>query len=131
MHNKTLKETLDTFSSLCKRKHLEYCIKIGHFISQSDYAVLIGVQSATFSQWVTQNRTPQMKQLQILQKAWGYEVFEVLGLPWLIPDDPGLHRLVEKWGGWSEKERQYLSNIADELSRKNIEESGVSSGEIT
>jgi len=85
------------FSNFLNRMRVLESVKKGHTISQSEMARLIGIPQGSLSQYENGTRLPNEDNKYKLGNYFGPEVYEILGGPVMMPDDPLLSRIVYAW----------------------------------
>ena len=89
--------------------------KRGWRFSQAQWSKLLGVSQQSLSQWMNGLRLPTGENVFILADKLGPRVYDILGEPRRMPDDPGAQKIIELYYSMNEKERQELLDFADKM----------------
>ena len=90
-------ETNKKFSEFLNKARVIESFKKGHTVSQSEMARLIGIPQGSLSQYENGTRLPNEENKYKLGNYFGPEVYEILGGPVMMPDDPLLRRVAHVW----------------------------------
>lgn len=85
------------FSEYLNKQRVIASFKKGHTVSQSEMARDIGIPQGSLSQYENGTRLPNEENRIKLANYLGPEVYEILGAPVMMPDDPMLNRIVYAW----------------------------------
>jgi transcriptional regulator with XRE-family HTH domain len=87
----------------------------GRIASANEFAVWLDVSSTSLSQWMNGVREPVGKNIHKIADKLGLKVYDLLGEPRRMPDDPMLCEIVERWFQMTEAHRSELLNLAKKL----------------
>lgn len=69
----------------------------GHVMTQNEFAVKLGVNDGALSQWMNERRIPNDESADALANALGNIVYDILGKPHKMPNDPDLNIVSKLW----------------------------------
>lgn len=90
-------DTNKKFSEYLNRMRVIESVKKGHTVSQSEMARLIGIPQGSLSQYENGTRLPNDENAIKLGDYFGPEIYEILGIPPRMPNDPLLRRVAASW----------------------------------
>lgn len=106
------------FVDYLNREFLKYQNKKGRRVSQAEWAMsddgLAGVDTVSLSQWMKGSRHPTGANVHHLAERLGPRVYDLLGLPRLMPKDPLFAIIADRWFEVDEATRQRVIQILTE-----------------
>jgi hypothetical protein len=82
------------------------------------FAGWLGIPNTTLSGMMQGNRKPSVETLVIMSQRLGPKIFEVFGMPQLMPYDPAVRSLVEKYILMSEEDQRKVQIFVESLESK-------------
>jgi len=96
-------------------KHLEYINQVVHRpASQAEFALWLGVNPQTYTRLINEHSLPKLANIIPIADRLGPEVYDICGIPRLVPSDKDFQIVLDNWHILSSKEKRAL---LDNLSR--------------
>ena len=93
-------------------KFIEYQVEKRRRVSQKEWAnEYLGVTAASLSNWMLKSQLPKGTNVFALAAKLGLQVYDILGQPRRISDDPRIQRLNEIYPTLSKAKRQEIDDI--------------------
>ena len=93
-------------------KFIEYQVEKRRRVSQKEWAnEYLGVTAASLSNWMLKSQLPTGTNVFALAAKLGLQVYDILGQPRRISDDPRIQRLNEIYPTLSKAKRQEIDDI--------------------
>ena len=73
----------------------------------------VTISLASFNQWLNGVRLPVGDNIEYLAAAFGPQVYDILGKPRVVPNDPIIKLILDRWGLLDEDEHDQLLNFMD------------------
>ena len=109
----------EALSKLLNDEYVKYINKLGHPISQNEFAAWISKQAdkrispASLSPWMNGDRLPTGDNAHALAKVFGMQVYDILGMPRFIPPIMELEKIAEQWRYLTEGQRTAIMAIVE------------------
>lgn len=103
------------FEDFLQNAYLEYARKRGRMTSAAEWAKYLGVSNASLSTWMNGIREPTGKNIHRLSDKLGPRVYDILGQPRLMPDDPDFNLMADLWfnSANDESKKQVIKILED------------------
>jgi len=100
-----------------------YLGKHGKIPSQNEFAKWLGIRNTNLSQYMNDNRRPDVSQSDLLATRLGPEVYDRLDLPRKMPKDKALYWIADHWHELTEDEQKsILADAKQSLERRKGDE---------
>lgn len=103
------------FGDWLNDKFIQWMIKDRRARSQNDFARYLKVSAASLSQWMAGTREPVGENVHKLADKLGPEVYEILGLPPMMPRDNALKFIANLWHKLNDDQREIILDVAKEM----------------
>ena len=107
-------DTNKKFSEFLIRARMLEGFKHNRTVSQSEMARKIGIPQGSLSQYENGTRLPNEDNRIKIANYFGPEVYEILGAPVMMPEDPLLTRIVYAWKKLTPDMQKILVRNAEE-----------------
>lgn len=84
-------------AAFLNHKFLEWMQKGGRPRSQADFTRWLGVPPTSYSNWINESRLPVGENVHKLAAKLGPQVYDIVGIPRLMPVEPKVKFLVDAW----------------------------------
>jgi DNA-binding XRE family transcriptional regulator len=96
-------------------KHMWYINQVVHRpASQAEFALWLGVNPQTYTRLINEHSLPNLNNIIPMADKLGPELYDICGIPRLVPSDKDLQVVLDNWHTLSGKEKRAL---LDNLSR--------------
>ena len=112
-------EKLETMASYLNAEFLKYINKKGRYTSMSTWSRYLGVSNTSMSQWMNAHRLPVGKNAHALGDKLGPKVYDILGMPRMLPRDEDLNKVVEGYMALDDDERALVIRIVELMPNNN------------
>lgn len=125
---------MNEFGKFMNRKLAEYHLKVGHVVTVTDFALLLGVHQGDLSHWLKGRRPPQT--IQAIRKLAanpliGPEVWKASGIMEPMPTDPVFERALRAMEALpSDLQEHYLESMEQDAEKNKEGQSRVGTGEF-
>lgn len=87
--------------------------------SQTEFAKWLGVNNTNLSQYMNDNRRPDVKQADLLAQKLGPEVYDRLNLPRKMPKDKLLYYIADNWHNLTvEEQKEILEHAKNKVEQR-------------
>lgn len=90
-------EKQETVGEFLVKAQLELSIKRGHLVSDTEMSKYLGVSNYSYSQWKNNVRKPVGDNVHRIAAKLGPRIYILLDQPPLMPNDPELRYIAERW----------------------------------
>lgn len=99
--------------------YLDYARDQGHYTSLADFAKYLNVPNTSLSQWMNEVRLPSGRNIYKLGDKLGAPIYEILGLPLMVPDNEGAKFIISHWHELDEEaQEKFVQILKMELEEK-------------
>ena len=99
----------------------EYVAEKRRRVSLAEWARYLGVSNASLSQWMNGNREPTGDNVHLLAAKLGVKVYDLLGVPRLLPDNPSLVYITENWYSLSKDQQDEIMKMMEDYTNEETE----------
>lgn len=108
-------ENNTSFQDFLNDEFIKWMVKDRRARSQNDFARYLEVSAASLSQWMSGTREPAGDNIHKLGDKLGPRVYEILGLPPMMPRDPGVMFIAKLWPRLNDDQKQRILDVAEEM----------------
>lgn len=117
MDDRDKKEKLARFLN---DSYLDFARDRGVYTSLAEFSKWLDVPNTSLSQWMNQIRLPAGKNIYKLGDKLGPELYEILELPLMVPEDQDLRFIVKAWGALSMEDQFKITRTVRDIVERTI-----------
>lgn len=103
------------FAKFMQEGHMHYINNIvGRPASQAEYATWLGISPQTLTRLVNAQSMPTVENLIPIADKLGPKAYDIAGMRRMMPDDPSLTEIVDKWPVLSKELQEVILRIVRE-----------------
>ena len=106
-------DNTEAMENYLQAAYVGYVQKKGRITSAAEFAKYLGVSNTSLSQWMNGQRLPTGNNVHMLAAKLGPEVYDILGQPRRMPDNPDIERIIQGYFEMNEAERQELLDFIE------------------
>ena len=116
----TKNEQQESIQEFVNRKYIEFVNRKGRMASASEFARWLGVTNTNLSQWMSGNRKPTGVNVHRLAAKLGPVVYDLVGEPRRMPDDPGFQQVAAAYFEADDQARAEVARILEEAKARKL-----------
>ncbi len=92
--------------------------------SLSAFARYLGIPQASLSMYMSDSRLPEEENIDKLAAKLGPQIYDILGKPRRMPDDPRLRQIANSWHLLTDEQREELLQMTLKKTKPDIAQAG-------
>jgi len=109
------KKVQKKLADLLNKCHIDYARKRGRMVSAAEFAKYLEVSNTSLSQWMNMVRLPTGSNVHKIAAKCGPQIYDIMGIPRMMPKDEKLNQIVDRWYQLSEEDQERIFNELLEL----------------
>ena len=111
----------EEFMEFLQHSFADYVAEKRRRVSLAEWARYLGVSNASLSQWMNGNREPSGDNVHALAAKLGVKIYDLLGVPRSMPDNPSLVYITENWFSLTQDQKDEIMSTINGYINKETE----------